>query len=379
MSSRLAIIAGVADLPGRAASNMSPDEQTVTVALAALADAGIELKDVDGVFCASTHDNMPTLRAASALGITPRYFDGTSVGGGSYQSFVRHAAIALEAGECDVALLLYSSAQRSAAGRYVTKSAPVIAEALTGMMYPVSSFALMASRYFSMYGADSADLAGVAVAARRWAQHHPAAARREDLTVADVLASPVISDPLHKLDCCLVTDGAGAVVVTRAERAPDLPKAAIHVLGAAESFTHRFVSQMPDLLSTSAAVSGPAALRSAGLTLGDIDVFEIYDAFTIDVLLIMEDLGLCERGAAGALVASGATSPGGSIPLNTNGGGLSYAHPGMYGVFLLVEAVRQLRHEALGFQVAGAETALVHGLGGPLASGSTLILGREAA
>jgi acetyl-CoA acetyltransferase len=187
----------------------------------------------------------------------------------------------------------------------------------------------------------------------------------------------MISEPLRKLDCCLVTDGAGAVVMTRADRAADLRRKPVRVLGSAEGHTHRFISDMPDLLTTAAATTVPAALRAAKVGLDEIDVFQIYDAFTIGVLLMLEDMGLCPRGEAGAFVKSGATAFGGVAPLNTNGGGLSYAHPGMNGIFLLIEAVHQLRQDSPGLVVKGAETALVHGLGGPLSSGATVILGLE--
>lgn len=369
-----AVVAGVADLVGPEAANTAPDRLAARASLAALDDAGIDVDQVDGVFCASPNDNMPALRLAESLGLRPTYLDATNVGGGSYESFVGHAALALAAGHCEVALLAYGSAQRSARGRFTTRSAPPPAEEASGMLYPASSFALMASRYLHVHGVGPEALAEVAVSARAWAEHNPRAAKRAPLTVEEVLASPVVSSPLRKLDCCLVTDGAGAVVMTRADRAADLPKPAIDVLGHAEGMTHRFVSTMPDLLSTAAAVTGPAALAMAGLTIDDIDLLELYDAFTIDVLMLLEDLGVCALGEAGDLVASGAIRPGGRYPLNTNGGGLSYAHPGMYGVFLLVEAVRQLRGEAEGVQVE-AETALVHGLGGPLSSGSTVVLG----
>jgi len=376
-ASKAAVIVGVDDIVGDSAKNRSPDDLTIATSYAALADAGIDPSEVDAVFCASPHDNMPSLRLAEILQVNPRYFDGTSIGGGSYESFVGHAALALESGSCDVALLAYGSAQRSARGSFTTRSAPPPAEVASGMIYPASSFALMATRYLEVYGGGPEQLAEVAVSAREWARHNPRAARRELLTVEDVIASPVVSSPLRKLDCCLVTDGAGAVVMTRADRAAHLPKRPVHVRGFADASTHRFVSAMPDLLTTAAAKSGPNALRMAGMEISDIDLFEIYDAFTIDVLLILEDLGVCGRGEAGKLFLAGDTRPGGRLPINTNGGGLSYAHPGMYGIFLLVEAVRQLRGESQGYQVSDPNTALVHGLGGPLSSGSTVVLANE--
>lgn len=367
-------IVGAADLVGDETVGQSVDQLMVTATMLALDEAGLDLQSVDGVFCATPNDNMPTLRLAETLGIRPRFFDGTSVGGGSYESFLGHAALALQAGLCDVALLAYASTQKSSRGGFQTRSTPPAWEYPYGLSYPSSSFALIANRHMHQYGTTSEQLAATAVAARDWARLNPRAARREPLSVADVLASPMISSPLHKLDCCLVTDGAGAIVLTRSDRAADLAATPVHVLGHGEAFTHRYISAMDDLTRSAAAQSGPRALQMAGLQIRDIDVFQLYDAFTISVLITLEDLGVCARGESGALVESGATSPGGSIPLNTSGGGLSYCHPGMFGIFLLVEAVRQLRGEAGDRQVNNATTALVHGLGGVLSSGSTAVL-----
>ena len=228
------------------------------------------------------------------------------------------------------------------------------------------------------FGTTSAQLAEIAVAARKWAQLNPAATMRDPLTVDDVLASPMISDPLHLLDACLVTDGGGCIVLTTAERAKDLTKPPIHVLGHGESHTHWHIAQMPDLALLSAAqAAGRDAFAMAGLTPADIDIAQLYDSFTITVLLTLEALGFCERGEGGDFVSGGRIAPGGDFPLNTSGGGLSNAHPGMLGLYLLVEACRQLWGEGGDRQVAGVKTALCHGTGGTLSSGATCILSTE--
>jgi acetyl-CoA acetyltransferase len=213
------------------------------------------------------------------------------------------------------------------------------------------------------------------VAARAWAQRNPEAFMREPLTIDEVLAARMVSDPLTVRDCCLVTDGAGAFVLVRSERARDLPRPPVHVLGNATAVWHRQVSAMPDLTVTAARDSGQRAFAMAGLAPKDIDVVQLYDAFTINTLLFLEDLGFCAKGEAGPFVESGAIAPGGALPVNTNGGGLSCVHPGMYGIFALIEAVRQLRGECGERQVAGARTAIAHGNGGTLSSQATAVLG----
>lgn len=237
---------------------------------------------------------------------------------------------------------------------------------------------MAAMRHMHEFGTTSEHLAEVAVAARRWAALNPAATNRTPITVEDVLASPMISDPLHLLDACLVTDGGGAVVMTTAEHARALGVKPIYVRGFGESHTHWTVASMPDLARlTAAEVAGANAFAMAGISHSAIDVAEVYDSFTITVLMTLEALGFCGRGESGAFVSGQRTAPGGAFPMNTNGGGLSYAHPGMYGIFLLIEAVRQLRGEAGERQVVGAKTALVHGTGGTLSSGATCILSRS--
>src|SRR5262249_44765156 len=213
----------------------------------------------------------------------------------------------------------------------------------------------------------------------KWATLNPKAYKRDPITIEDVLNSPYIAEPLHLLDCCLVTDGGGAVVVTSLERARDCRKTPVRVLGHAESHTHNTISNMPDLTRPAAYDPGPRALAMAGVKHADLDVVEIYDSFTITVLLTLEGLGFCGRGESGAFVSGQRTAPGGAFPMNTNGGGLSYCHPGMYGIFLLIEATRQLRHECGARQVADCETAIAHGNGGGFSSQSTGIPGTKAA
>ena len=247
-----------------------------------------------------------------------------------------------------------------------------------GLRMPMGAYALAASRHMHQYGTTAEQLAQIAVDTRRWAAQNPRARLQELITVDDVLASPLEASPLHKLDCCLVTDGAGAIVMTSAERARSLRKPPAVVLGTGTCHTHAMISEMPDLTTTGAAVSGPLAFAQAGLTPADVDVVQLYDSFTITVLLLLEDLGFCPKGEGGAFVAESPLAPGGALPANTTGGGLAYTHPGMFGIFLLVEAVRQLRGECGPRQVPGAEVALAHGSGGVLSAMSTVILGTEA-
>jgi acetyl-CoA acetyltransferase len=228
------------------------------------------------------------------------------------------------------------------------------------------------------FGTTSEQLAQIAVSTREWASRNPRARYQEPITIEDVLASPMESSPLHRLDCCLVTDGAGAFVLASAQRAAALAKPPVYVLGAATCHDHLMISQMPDLTTTPGAVSGPAAFAMAGIRPDDVDVLMSYDSFTITALLHLEDLGFCPKGEGGSFVADGRLGPGGTLPTNTNGGGLSYTHPGMYGMFLIVEAVRQLRGECGERQVSGAEVAVAHGSGMVLSCMSTVVLGTEA-
>ena len=344
----------------------------------ALADAGLDREDIDGLFSASAYYSMATVSAGEYLGIRPRYSDATNMGGSSFVSHLLHAGAALEAGLCEVALVIYASTQRSGGGFRGLSDPPNPYEAPYGPRYPVSMYALAASRHMHEYGTTREQLAEVAVAAREWARLNPKAFRRDPLSVEDVLASRMISSPLSLLDCCLVTDGGGALIVTSAERAKDLRKPPVYLLGAGEAHWHRDISQMPDLTVTAAVDSGRRSYKMAGVGPEDVDVAMLYDAFTINPILFLEDLGFCEKGEGGTFVEGGRIAPGGEFAVNTNGGGLSYNHPGMYGLLLLIEAVRQLRGECGERQVEGAEVALVHGNGGVLSSQVTAVLGKES-
>src|SRR4030095_4935639 len=307
--------------------------------------------------------------------LTPRYQDCTMMGGSSFMTHVAHAQAAIEAGLIDVAVIAYGSTQRSAGRKntaprevnpYETPYRPVL---------PASAYALAASRHFHEYGTTREQLAEIAVAARQWALMNPKAWEKTPLTAGEVLSSRMVSHPLTVRDCCLVTDGGGALVMTSAARAKQLRRPPAYVLGTGEWISHYTVSSMPDLTVTGARESAAQAFAMAGLEPKDIDVVEVYDAFTITTLLFLEDLGFCPKGEGGRFVADGAIAPGGRLPVNTNGGGLSYCHPGMYGLFVLMEAVRQLRGECGARQVQGCETAIAHGNGGVLSSQSTVVLG----
>lgn len=353
------------------------------VVTAALADAGLSLRDVDGLCTCTGGTLMHSVELAEYLGITPRFTDATQTGGASYGLYVEHAAAAIAAGAAETVVIVYASTPRAARKRG-EKGLGVFAtperlewETPFGVMLPISAYALAANRHMATYGTTAEQLAQIAVDTRRWASLNPRAYLRDPITVDDVLASGFIAEPLHKLECCLVTDGAAAIVLTSAARARDLAKPPAFVLGAASSASHAMISQMPDLTVTPGAVSGPAAFQTARLDPGDIDVVELYDSFTITVLLALEDLGFCPKGEGGAFVGDGALAPGGRLPGQTTGGGLAYTHPGAFGAFLLVEAARQLRGECGERQVSNAKTAVAHGTGGVLSATSTVILGTE--
>jgi acetyl-CoA acetyltransferase len=345
----------------------------------ALANAGLRKDDVDAVFSAGLWMGSET---AEYLGIRPRYVDGTQIGGCSFIAHVQHAMAAIEAGVCEVALITHGESGASRIGmpgtRFGADSTRLQFEAPFGLAGPPTGYALAAARHMHEFGTTSEQLAEVAVATRKWAQLNPRAAMRDPLTVEEVLASRMISWPLHLLDCCLVTDAGGAVVVTSAERARDLPRRPVYVLGTGEASTHVMVSQMPDFARWEAArLSGERAFAMAGVTHADVDVAMFYDAFTIVPIMGLEALGFCKEGEGGAFVAGQRTAPGGDFPMNTNGGGLSYTHTGMYGMFTLVEAVRQLRGECGPRQVAGARVAVCHGLGGMFSAAATLVASTE--
>ncbi|HEX5094969.1 MAG TPA: acetyl-CoA acetyltransferase [Acidimicrobiia bacterium] len=348
---------------------------------AALDDAGLTIDDVDGV--CSGGFGAPGL--AEYLGVNARFLDGTMVGGSSYELHVEHAAAAIAAGVCDVVVSVYASTPRGdrtrgGGGRFGPPPGPnpmVDWEMPFGLRMPMGAYALAASRHMAVYGTTSEQLAQIAVDTRRWASMNPNARYRDPITIDDVLASPLQASPLHLLDCCLVTDGAGAFVMTSAERARDLPKPPVYVLGAATGSDHSMITAMPDLATTAGTISGPTAFKMAGITTDDVDLLMGYDSFTITALLHLEDLGFCAKGEGGAFVEDGKCGPGGSLPMNTNGGGLSYTHPGQYGMFLIVEAVKQLRGECGARQLDDPHIAVAHGSGGVLSTMGTVVLGRE--
>ena len=346
-------------------------------ALAALGDAGLNLSDVDGLFCTMMEDSMPALMAAEYLGIQPRFIDGTMSGGSSFVNYLTSATMALDAGLCDVALIFYGPNQRTASGRLVTASRPPAYEAPYNPRYPISGYAMAAARHMHEYGTTREQLADVAVAARAWARHNPEAFERGPLTREDVLGARMVGDPLTVRDCCLVTDGGGAIVLVRADRARDFPKPPVYVLGSAAQSAHRQISQMKDFTVTAARESGKRAFAAAGGSPGDIQAVELYDAFTINTILFLEDLGFCAKGEGGAFVEGGRIAPDGVLPVNTNGGGLSCVHPGMYGIFTVIEAARQIRGDAPGIQLNDIDLALAHGNGGVLSSQVTAILGPQ--
>lgn len=349
----------------------------------ALAHANLALSDVDALFTCGL-DFMPSLMVCEYLGLKPRYSSSNSIGGSSFVAHVHEAVQAIGSGACEVALITHGETRRSNRRRGVqtrpTHYDPWLPdwqwERPYGVESPPAAYALAAVRHMYEYGTTTEHFAEIAVATRSWAALNPRAYRQQLLTMDEVLAAPYFVYPFRPTDCCLVTDAGGAVVLTSTERARDLGVPVVEVLGSSVAHTHYGISQMPDLTRTPAETSGAEAFRQAGLTPADIDVAELYDSFTYTVLVELEDLGFCAKGEGGDFVSGQRTAVGGDFPLNTGGGGLSYTHPGMFGIFLLVEAVRQLRGESGPRQVEGAEVALVNGMGGYLSSSATAILGR---
>jgi acetyl-CoA acetyltransferase len=343
----------------------------------ALESAGLKPSDVDGLFTVLMDDSLSGLSLAETLGIHPRFLDNNRTGGSSFQVHAMLAALALDAGLCDVVLIAYGSNQRSSTGKLLQSSRPSPWESPYKPLRPISSYALAAARHMHQYGTTKEQLGAVAVAARQWAQLNPEAFVREPLTMADYLKARMVADPFGVRDCCLVTDGAAAVVMTRADRAKDLCKKPVYLLGGAQATTHREIASMADLTVTGLAEAGPRAYAQAGVGPRDIDVVELYDAFTINPILFLEDLCFCAKGEGGAFVEGGRIAPGGQLAVNTNGGGLSCVHPGMYGLFTIVEATRQLAGEAGARQVKDARLAIAQGNGGELSHEALLILGTE--
>jgi len=378
---RRCAVVGVAESEFGTVPNKTAFQLQVDAATAALEDSGLQRDDIDGLFSCGGPMMYP-LELGEYLGISPRYIDSTQVGGSTWELFVQHAVAALQVGQIEVALLVYGSTAKSDLKRGVrfgdmppAGRGPGQFENVHGPTL-ISKYAMAAMRHMHEFGTTSEQLARVSVDTRYNASLNPLATYRDLITVEDVLDSRMIADPLHLLDCCIRSDGGGAVILTTEERARSCRKRPVWVLGTAGAQSHLSMSQWPDFTDLVARRSAAEALAKAGVGINDIDVFELYDSFTITVLLTLEALGLCGRGESGAFVSDGKLRVGGSLPTNTDGGGLSCNQPGMRGLFLLIEAARQLRGEAGERQVQPRpELALCNGTGGYLSSCGTVVLG----
>ncbi|KAA0910613.1 thiolase [Pusillimonas sp. ANT_WB101] len=379
-----AAIAGVGHAGIGFATGFTEMEILVQAAHRAVTDAGLTMQDIDGIATASVAAGMWAMPVIEHLGIKPTFIDSTMLGGSSFVAHLMPAIQALESGQCNAVLVCYGSTQRTSTlsraeiGKARKLLDPQPYETPYNPLNPLSAYALATARHMHEFGTTREQLAEVAVAARKWAQLNPEALARDPLTIEDVLSARMVSDPLTVRDCCLVNDGAGAYVLVRADRAKSMKHKPVYVLGNSTAVWNRQISSMENLTVTAASQSGKIAFEMAGVTPKDVDVLECYDAFTINTLLFLEDLGFCKKGEAGQFVSNGGIAPGGHLAVNTNGGGLSCVHPGMYGIFILIEAVRQLRGEAGDRQISNANLAVVHGNGGTLSSQSTAILGTEA-
>ena len=355
-------------IPDKSALQLHAD-----AAIRAIADAGIAKSEIDGVFTAGS-----PAQIAEYLQIEPTFVDGTAVGGCSFMLHVAHAAMALATGRCNVALITHGQSGRSRVGeggRFGGAATPPGQfEAPYGTWGPPSVFTIPFVQHMHRYGTTEEQLASVAVAQRQWAERNPRAMMRDPITVDDVLNSRLICWPFHILECCLVTDGGGALIMTRSDRAKDAPKRPVYVMGMGESVEMSMISQMHDFASSGAFVrSGREAFAMAGISHGEVDHVMIYDAFAHLPIFGMEDMGFLKKGEAGPWFADMRSAPGGDLPVNTNGGGLSYTHTGMYGMFAIQESVRQLRGEAAA-QVDDVRVSVAHGVGGMFFAAGTLIL-----
>ncbi len=358
-----------------------PGKSQLTLHLEAVAnavrDAGLRISDVDGIFTAGQHS--PAL-LGEALGITPRYVDGTSVGGCSFIIEVGHAVAALHHGLCDVAVVSHGESGRSGVGVSPRRDTSLTGqyEAPFGFGGAPTFFGMITTRHMHVYGTTLEQWAQVAVSTRKWAALNPKALRREPITVQDVLDSRPVVYPFNVLNICLVTDAGGAVVLTRADRARDCAKKPVYVRGLGEGTEHVMVTQMKDLtFSEATRLAGEKAFRMAGVGARDFDHIMLYDAFTSGPPIMLESLGVARRGEGVHFFADGRSTPGGKLPINTNGGGLSYTHSGMYGIFPIIEATRQLRGECGPRQVPDVRLSLVNGMGGMLSAAGTLVLSSE--
>jgi len=373
------IIAGAAEtdkvgkLPGHSTLALH-----IEAARNALADAGLTTRDIDGI---ATVSSPGPVQVAHALGIMPTWVDGTGVGGTSFLLHVRHAVAAIRAGYAKTVLITHGESGRSRVGaggyRMDLSSPPGQFEAPYGTLGPTTTFTIPMLRYMKACGLTHEQLAYVAVAQRKWAAKNPRAMFREEITVEDVFASRMVAYPFHLLECCLVTDGGGALIIAAADRAAEFPKPPLHILGTGEASETPMISQMVDFTESQAfRLAGQAAFTEAGITTGDVEHLMIYDAFAHVPIYGLEALGFVKKGEAGPFIAEGNTEPGGSLPLNTNGGGLSYTHTGMYGMFAIQEGVRQIRGEAAA-QAGEPQISVVLGNGGMFATSGVLVLGRQ--
>ena len=357
--------------------HLSQQQLHADAALNAMADAGLTAKDIDGI---ATAGERPT-DLAYYLGITPTWVDGTSVGGCSFMLHVRHAVAAIASGQCTTVLITHGESGRSGVGRGGFPRAPASLAGQFEMPFgptgPPTMFTLPVLRYMKDYGMTHEQLAMVAVVQREWASMNPRASFQNEISVDDVLNSKMIAYPFHLLECCLVTDGGGALILTKADRAADFPQPPVHILGTGESVEPPIVSQMEDLTSSRAfKVAGAFAMQDARITHADVDHLMVYDAFAHLPIYGLEDLGFCKKGEAADFIWEQNTAPGGSLPMNTNGGGLSYMHSGMYGMYALQESVRQIRGTAPA-QVADANVSLCLGVGGMFGASGCIVFGKE--
>src|SRR5271163_1528304 len=383
-----AFIAGAYEHPTRHAPDKTVAQLHAEVALGALADAGLSRADVDGYFCAGDAPGPGPASMAEYMNLKLRHVDSTELGGTSYVALAAHAAEAIALGKCDVALITLAGRPRSegvATGTTPRLRDPNQPEAAFEFPYGLTtanSYAMCAMRHCHQYGTTTAQLAWIKVAASHHAQHNPNAMLPDVVTVEDVLNSPVIADPLHRLDCCVISDGGGALVVVRPEIAKKLKRPLVKIVGGGETVKHLAGGSF-DLTTSGAARTGPAAFAEAGVKSTDIKYASIYDSFTITVLMQIEDLGFCEKGEGGRFVADGNLISGvGRLPFNTDGGGLCNNHPANRGgITKVIEAVRQARGEAHpAVQVPNADLVLATGIGGMLGGrhgAATIILERE--
>ncbi|MBU8906238.1 thiolase C-terminal domain-containing protein [Desertibacillus haloalkaliphilus] len=384
ISGKVAIV-GAADSDVGVVPHMSATQLCVDAALRCLNDAGVTKDEVDGIITCNSFVEPILYHAetiAEYLKISPKYCMSVANGGGTTFSILHHAASAIVTGMCETVLITMADSIKSGLTRDQAMTFQASAghpefEIPYGPTVP-AFYGLIAQAHIKKYGTTPEQLAKVAVSAREHACLNPTAQMRERINIDDVLNSRMIADPLHLLDCSLVSDGGSAILLTSAKRAKDFPHQPVYLLGAGEGHHHEHISQAPSLTTSAAVDSGRRAFEMAGLQPKDMDIAQIYDAFTSMVILQLEDLGFCEKGDGGAFVESGAIDLGGEIPVNTHGGLLSHCHPGHPGsMFALTETVQQLRHQAVERQVNDAELALVHGQGGIMSTHATLIFGRE--